>query len=83
MYFKNHTFLNFAWHTLTTAQQDLIKVKYHLATNQEKTIEQLQIELEKLKLSKKFIRSDNRITKMVTYEIPEIIKNIETATPDN
>jgi hypothetical protein len=82
MYFQNHSFLNFAWHSLTTGQQDLIKVKYYLAKNQETSLEQLIVGIEKLKLSEPFLRSEIRIHKMLTYEIPVIIKNIETATPD-
>lgn len=82
MYYLNHTFLNFAWHSLTSAQQDLIKVKYHLATNPDNTLEQLKSGIKKLKLSEPFLRSDIRIHKMITYEIPVIINNIETAHPD-
>ncbi len=82
MYFQNHSFLNFAWHSLTTGQQDLIKVKYFLAKNQETPLEQLIVGIEKLKLSEPFLRSDIRIHKMLTYEIPVIIENIEKATPD-
>ena len=82
MYFKNQSFLNFAWHSLTTGQQDLIKVKYYLAKNQETSLDQLIIGIEKLKLSEPFLRSEIRIHKMLTYEIPVIIKNIETAKAD-
>lgn len=82
MYFLNHTFLNFAWHSLTTNQQDLVKVKYYLATNLEVPLERLIIGIGKLKLSEKFVRSDIRIHKMLTYEVPVIIENIEKATPE-
>lgn len=73
-------FLNFAWHSLTSGQQDIITVKYHISKNNHKTINELQKEIEKLELNEKFIRSGTRIRIMKKYEIPIIINKINYET---
>ncbi len=69
-------FLNFAWHSLTSGQQDIITVKYYISKNNHKTIDELKEEIKKLKLNDKFIRSGTRIRIMKKYEIPIIMKKI-------
>ena len=72
----NEDFLPFVWASLTSGQQDIAKVKYHLANNKNKPFKQLKKEIESLTLNSKFLRSDARIRNLLKYDIPVIIDKI-------
>ena len=69
-------FNSFVWASLTSGQQDIAKVKYHLANNRNKPFKQLKSEVESLTLNNKFIRSNARIRNLLKYDIPVIIDKI-------
>ena len=69
-------FLKFAWQSLTIGQQDLITVKYHIASS-DKPLKELAEEIEGLKLNEKYIRSIARIRKIRKYEIQLILDKLD------
>ena len=68
----DNDFLNFAWCSLTTEQQNIIEVKYHIS----KSNKPLNDLIEDLECNFNFYRSECRIRKMRKYEIPLIIERL-------
>jgi len=77
---ENKDFLQFAWHSLTTLQQDKICVKYYISNNNTKSVSELCNGIEGLELNDKFIRSVDRIRKIKKYEIQLILDKLNDNT---